>query len=262
MINQTLFDDGTRRWVFIGRDPERQQTLIDTNTYLVIHNDAGILLDPGGLETFPAVVSAVSKEMRVERLRALFASHQDPDIISSLSLWLGLCPELEVYCSWVWGLFIPHFGGGKAITPIPDEGGVLPVGDSRELRLIPAHYLHSSGNFSVYDPAAKILFSGDIGAALLPEHHQEIFVKDFAQHVRYMEGFHRRWMPSNEAKAKWIARVRQLDVRLMCPQHGAIFRDEDVTRFLSWFEALEVGSAVRVQAAGGITEGEAQRAAS
>jgi len=30
----------------------------------------------------------------------------------------------------------------------------------------------------------------------------------------------------------------------MCPQHGRIFQGDDVQRFLDWFEALEVGTAV------------------
>jgi len=57
-----------------------------------------------------------------------------------------------------------------------------------------------------------------------------------------MEGFHRRWMPSNRAKLDWIARVRKLDINYMAQQHGRIFSGEKVTKFLDWFEQLEVGS--------------------
>ncbi len=60
-----------------------------------------------------------------------------------------------------------------------------------------------------------------------------------------MEGFHRRWMPSNEAKNAWVARVRKLEVEQLCPQHGSILQGADVKRFLDWLEALEVGSATR-----------------
>ncbi len=30
----------------------------------------------------------------------------------------------------------------------------------------------------------------------------------------------------------------------MCPQHGGIFRGDDVPRFLDWLDKLEVGIAV------------------
>ena len=29
---------------------------------------------------------------------------------------------------------------------------------------LPAHFLHSVGNFHIYDPIAKILYTGDLGA--------------------------------------------------------------------------------------------------
>jgi flavorubredoxin len=52
-------------------------------------------------------------------------------------------------------------------------------------------------------------------------------------------------MPSEAAKQDWIRRVRKLDIELMCPQHGRIFRGDAVGQFLDWFEQLPVGTAVR-----------------
>jgi flavorubredoxin len=244
MVTHELYNDGTRAWYYFGRDPERQDHIIDTNEYLVLHGGKGMLLDPGGLEIFPSVVSAVSRQIELHDIEVLFSSHQDPDIVSSLSLWTGLIPDVKVYVSWVWGKFISHFGGGESLMPIPDEGMRLPLGGSEELQAVPAHYLHSSGNFSVYDPTARILFSGDIGAALLPDDYNAIFCRDFDEHIAYMEGFHRRWMPSDRAKRHWIDRVSKLRIDMMCPQHGAIFTGQDVGRFLNWFSELNVGSAV------------------
>ncbi|HHJ14523.1 MAG TPA: MBL fold metallo-hydrolase, partial [Gammaproteobacteria bacterium] len=90
---------------------------------------------------------------------------------------------------------------------------------------------------------AKILMSGDVGAALEPA-DAPMFVTDFAGHIPKMEMFHQRWMPSNRAKQEWIDRVRKLDIEYMAPQHGRIFKGEDVQRFLDWFEALEVGTGI------------------
>lgn len=115
--------------------------------------------------------------------------------------------------------------------------------DGADLKIIPAHYLHSSANFHIYDPKAKILMSGDVGAAL-EEDGAPVFVDDFNTHVEKMRFFHQRWMPSNQAKRDWIDRVRKLDIDIMAPQHGRIFRGDDVNRFLDWFESLQVGIAV------------------
>ncbi len=242
MIGQELFNDGTRRWLFFGRDPDLPAELIDTNEYVVLHGDKGLLLDPGGVEIFPAFAATLTQQVGLDNIEAILASHQDPDIVSSLPLWLDLCPGIKVHASWMWVKFLAHFGSGHdALSPLPDAGGALALGDSADLQAIPAHYCHSSGNFSLYDPRARILFSGDIGAALLPTGHGELYVTDFEAHIPFMEGFHRRWMPSNAAKQRWVQAVRELDVELLCPQHGAIFKGPHVGRFLDWFEALEVG---------------------
>jgi len=238
---QTIYQDGAHRWVAIARDPDKPGYVIDTNEYLVLNGNEGLLCDPGGMEIFPAVFSAVSAECDPRRISAIFASHQDPDIISSLSLWLEFKPELKCYVSWLWSSFIPHFGGGpETFISIPDPGMDIVLGD-RRMRAIPAHYLHSSGNFHLYDPTARLLFSGDIGAALLPASDSGLFVENFDAHIRHAEGFHRRWMGSEAAKRDWCERVSKLDIELMCPQHGAIYRGQDVQRFINWFSELKVG---------------------
>jgi flavorubredoxin len=158
---------------------------------------------------------------------------------------LDFNPQLQCYLSWLWSSFIPHFGGNATtFMAIPDEGMDISLGRLR-LRAVPAHYLHSSGNFNLYDPTAKVFFSGDIGAALLPPGQDDLFVKDFDRHIRHAEGFHRRWMGSNEAKMDWCTRVQEMEIDMLCPQHGAIYQGADVMRFINWFSELKVGSGLR-----------------
>lgn len=238
---QTIFQNGEHVWRVIARDPEKPDFLIDTNEYLISYNGKSLLTDPGGMEIFPSVFSAISSVTNPENIEALFASHQDPDIISSLSLWLEFNPNLPCYLSWLWAGFIPHFGGdNNTFRALPDEGAAI-ILNGLELHAISAHYLHSSGNFNLYDPQAKILFSGDIGAALLPSDEQSIFVQNFDKVIQAAEGFHRRWMGSNAAKNAWCEKVSALDIDMLCPQHGAIFQGSDVQRFINWFAELEVG---------------------
>lgn len=237
----TIFQDGDHKWIAIVRDNERPGHLIDTNEYLVMHGGKAMLLDPGGAEVFPAVFSALAGEFDPSDLSGVFASHQDPDICSSLALWLEFNPGMKCYVSWLWTSFIPHFGGtADTFVAIPDEGMEISL-DGLSLQAVPAHYLHSSGNFHLYDRQAKILFSGDVGAALLPPGHDALFVENFDAHIRHAEAFHKRWMGSNEAKRRWCERVAAMDVDMLCPQHGAIYRGEDVARFVNWFDELPVG---------------------
>lgn len=243
----TLFRRDDHYWQAFGQDPERPDRVIDTNQYVVRSGDAAILLDPGGIEVFPSMLAALTREIPVEQVKALFISHQDPDIGSSLPLWRRVCqPETDIYISWLWESFASHFDRDAVFTTIPDEGMEVSLSPSLRLRFLPAHYLHSSGNFNVYDPQARILFSGDIGAALIPRDRpaEGLFVTDFSRHIGYMEGFHRRWMPSPQARDAWIAQVSKLEIDILAPQHGLIFKGDDVKRFLDWFAALEIGSGI------------------
>lgn len=236
-----LYQHGQHSWTVIARDPDRPGHLIDTNEYLVIGDGVALLTDPGGQEIFPAVFGALSADFDPRKITHIFASHQDPDVISSLALWLAFNPRIRCYTSWLWKTFIPHFGGDEQVLiPLPDEGTTFSLG-SLTLEAVPAHYLHSSGNLHLYDPVAKILFSGDIGAALLPPDSGGLFVENFAAHIRHAEGFHRRWMGSNEAKDDWCERASKLDIEMLCPQHGAIYRGPDVARFIDWLSSLKVG---------------------
>ena len=235
--------DKRHQWIVFGRDPAKPEGIIDTNQYLIKTRDRALVLDPGGIEIFSSMLGSLLHHVPIEEITDLFASHQDPDIISSLGLWDQALPKAKLHSPWLWESFIRHFGlNNIEYVPVPDEGGDIDLG-SIKLELIPAHYLHSSGNLHVYDPQAKILMSGDVGAALEAP-GADMFVDDFDAHVDSMKMFHQRWMPSNKAKNDWIKRVRKLDVEIMAPQHGRLFKGDDVQRFLDWFEALEVGIAI------------------
>lgn len=244
MKSQIIYQGPQHAWHMLGRDAEKPAKIIDTNQYVIRTANRAIILDPGGIELFSPMLAGVLRIAPVEQITDLFASHQDPDIISSLGLWDQALPKASLHSPWLWEGFIRHFGMDNIqFKPIADDGGEMEM-DGMRFQFIPAHYLHSSGNHHVYDPQAKILFSGDIGAAL-ERIDAPMFVDDFDSHVRHMQMFHQRWMPSNTAKNAWVQRVRRLEIDMMCPQHGRIFKGDDVKRFLDWFERLEVGIAVK-----------------
>ncbi|MEM7676538.1 MAG: MBL fold metallo-hydrolase [Myxococcota bacterium] len=243
MKSEVLFERPGHKWVMIGRDPDRRDEIVDTNELAIITDGGTLLMDPGGIEIFPKVLSELTRYVSPGEVEVLFASHQDPDIISSLPMWLDLCPDVKTYVSWIWCPYVSHFATGRdaAIVGIPDGGQTISVGASLKVQAVPAHYCHSSGNFSLFDPEARILFSGDIGSAFLSGSDTELFVEDFDAHVEMMRSFHSRWMPSHAALTAWTQRVRALEPRLIAPHHGRIFKGDDVWRLLDWLDGLDVG---------------------
>jgi len=235
--------DKQHQWFILARDDLSSKKIIDTNQYMVRHGDRALLIDPGGVELFAPMLSSILRDVPIAHVTDLFASHQDPDIISSLGLWDQVLGNAKLHGPWLWEGFIRHFGMENIeYVPVRDDGGTIELG-GLNLQIVPAHYLHSSGNIHIYDKEAKIFFSGDVGAAL-EDHNAPMYVDDFESHIPKMEYFHQRWMPSNRAKSVWVERVSRLDIDMMVPQHGRIFKGDDVKRFLNWFDKLAVGIGV------------------
>ena len=239
----TLFDRDGHRNLLVHDLTEG--SMVQANQHLIVAGSEAMILDPGGHKIYTKLFAQLASVLPPKGLRHVFLSHQDPDIISSLALWLVFNPELKCHLSWLWSEFVPHFGGNReTFIAIPDEGTRIQLG-KRQLQAVPAHYLHSSGNFHLYDADARILFSGDVGGAMLPPEQDAAFVTDFDRHIRHAKGFHQRWMGSKDAVLDWCERAAALSIDLLCPQHGAVYQGADVTRFINWFAELDVGSGIK-----------------
>lgn len=216
---------------------------VQANQFLVSDHKHAALIDPGGELTYSRLFMALSKYINVKELDYVVASHQDPDIVASLNKWL-VGTDAQVVVPELWERFIPHFTRpGKIsgrIVAMPDRGANLTLG-SFVLKALPAHFLHAEGNFQFYDPISKILFSGDMGANLPPTGDLDEPVTELAEIMPHMDGFHRRYMNSNRVCRFWAGMVRQLDIKLMVPQHGRAFSGAAIADFISYIENLQCG---------------------
>ncbi len=244
-----LFNDGNHRCLAFENLVSGDG--IQANQFLIIHDRHTALIDPGGDLTYTPLFMEVIKHVTIKELDYVIASHQDPDIIASLDKWMTYT-NCQIACSELWSRFLPHLipkhleqvsnrslGKSRYIS-IPDKGMDLPFGDT-VIKAIPAHFLHSVGNFHFYDPVSKILFSGDLGASLTDE-NLDLPVTDFDAHIPAMASFHRRYMASNKACRLWANMARNLDVEMVVPQHGRSFKGKEViSQFIDWVEKLECG---------------------
>ena len=241
-IGKVLYEDADHKFIWLGTDNRYSKGVIQTMQYLIIDRGRGTLLDPGGVHLFSRVVAAVSRYISIDKVDTIFFSHQDPDVSSGIALWLGVT-KARVYVSALWTRFLPHFGivDTSRVLPIEDSGGTLALPSGAKMRFVPSHFMHSPGHFSLFDERSRILFSGDIGAAVFGDGDDTVFVEDFQRHVPLIEGFHTRYIASNAVAKKWCSIVSALKPEMIAPQHGAIYRGESVAKFLSWLSALRCG---------------------
>ncbi|WP_457640649.1 oxygen-binding di-iron domain-containing protein [Persephonella sp.] len=241
-MDKILFEKKNHKFILLGFAESKEEQGIPSNQYLIVHNKKGVLLDPGGFGLFPVLLSRVMKYVSLQNIQNIILSHQDPDICGGLNIWMEMTGA-KVYISRLWLRFIPHYDikDIDKIYGVPDEGMDLEITSGFKLKLIPAHFLHSPGQINVYDPVSKILFTGDIGAGLLPCSENKLFVADFDNYVKCIEAFHKRYMASNEALRKWVREVEKLDIDIIAPQHGYLFSGENVEKLLKYLYDLKCG---------------------
>lgn len=240
-----LYNDGSHIvHAFYDLVDDGAEGAVQANQFLVVDNGHGALIDPGGNMTYTGLLMDMQKYFSSKDLDYILASHPDPDIIASVNKWF-IASHCKVMISSLWTRFVPHFTNGRdvadRIVGIPDEGMKIPLGQCK-IMAVPAHFMHAEGNFQFYDPIAKILFSGDLGTSLVSHQKASEPVTDFDSHVRYMEGFHRRYIVTGKVTRFWAQMVRKLDIEQIVPQHGCRFvGKEAVNRFIDWMEKLECG---------------------
>lgn len=236
-------DDNHACYMFSDLIEEGGQA-VQANQFLIVDGDTGAIIDPGGNLAYNELYMGMSKHFPPHKLSYLIASHADPDILAALDRWLTSTPALLVI-SRVWERFVPHLTKAgktdKRIIGVPDSGARLPLG-RHELWLLPAHFMHSEGNFHFYDPISRILFTGDLGASMVSGAQAGQFVTDLKAHIPLMEGFHRRYMVSNKILRLWVNMARQLEISMLVPQHGSpITGQQAIHDFFNWIENLMCG---------------------
>lgn len=236
---EILFENNNHKNIFF-KDLTSGE-MVQANQHIIIHNKEMLILDPGGHKVYPKLLSELGKVKGDAEIKYIFMSHQDPDIVAATNGWL-MVTDAKALLPGLWSRFIPHFGVDdyliSRLTSISDEGLNLNI-DDLAINIIPAHFLHSPGNFSVYDPLSKILYSGDIGASLGVS---DTYVTNFEEHIKYMEPFHKRYMSGNAAIKKWLKLIDNLDIEVIAPQHGSIMKGKEiVNKFKIWFSELKCG---------------------
>jgi len=217
---------------------------VQCNQFLVVNGKHSAIIDPGGDLIYNDLFVQSYRYLFTKNLEYVIGSHQDPDIISSLNKWL-VGSDCKIIVPALWERFIPHFAPSGSvknrIIGIPDKGMDIHLGNA-VIKALPAHFLHSEGNFQFYDPVAKILFSGDMGGSQTHINISKPLTENFAGYIPNLEKFHKRYMNSNKICRFWVNMVRPLELEWIVPQHGRSFRGREVIdAFLNWIEKLECG---------------------
>ena len=221
-------------WLGISED-----TAFRCNVYLVKDGNEGILVDPGGRQSFSQVRERLEQIMPVESVVGMILCHQDPDVAGSMVQWLELNPEMRVYSTPRTHVLLPHYGRSGYVAHDVEQFPELPLSSGAKLLFLPAPFLHFPGAFVTYDSASGYLFSGDIWAAL--DTDWRLVVADFEAHRPKMDLFHKDYMASHVASNGFVRSLAGLDIHAILPQHGSLIRREHVPPAMEYLQQLRCG---------------------
>ena len=71
-----LNQNNKNRWLILGHDVERPINVADTNNVVIMSGKEGSLIDPGGLEVFPKVLSTVNLSLPIRNIKNIILTSE------------------------------------------------------------------------------------------------------------------------------------------------------------------------------------------
>ncbi len=218
-----------------------------TNPYLILDGEEAVLIDPGSEMHFGFVIDKIEKVADVKKVRHIILQHQDPDLCGSAKKFEEIVPGINIYNP-ARSSVLTRFYGIKNIIPVK-EGDALKLKSGRVLRFIMTPYCHSPGAMMTYDEKSKIIFTSDIFGAFNVGWELYADMVGDEKHFQSVKRFMEPYMASKEAMGNVIRIMENLDIKMICPQHGSIIR-KDVKKWIGRLKEMNYGLALKQDVVG------------
>ena len=221
-------------WVgmYLENDP------FQCHPYLIENGDASVLIDPGSMLEFDAVVAKINTVSDMSRIKYIILHHQDPDLAASVPEMEKLIDrkDLKIITHSRMVPLIKHYLIRSEYYEIDRYAHRLQA-DGLDLQFVTTPYCHSPGAFVTYDLHTKTLFSGDIFGGI-GESWDFYAGDDYFERARQ---FHAEYMPSRDIFNYALKKMEVLDLELIAPQHGSIIKKPQISPLIEQMKALECG---------------------
>lgn len=243
MLCHVLAEQGERVWLVFRRPAAAENGARYTSHYVVCAGDEALLIDPGGPADFGPLLAAVSEKIDIQKITAIIASRGAAQIAGALGMWAEvLGHETPIYAA---DMLLPdllHIDPDLNLQGVGENGAEVSMADGGGLHILPAPYLPTASAVSVYDPTARVLYTGDIGTVEGQWADDTTpFSAQFSLVGHAMNAFHQSWFASGPARDDWLSRIEGLSVDIIAPRAGPCFQGKDVLHFIRWLAAMDVG---------------------
>ena len=243
MLCHVLAEEGARTWLVFRRPVASASGLRFTNHYVVCSNDQAILIDPGGAADFGPLLAAIADNLALDNISGIIITQRSSQGSGSIGMWAeALGYGLPIYASDMIATDLLHTDANLNIETISENGGEVPMADGSGLHMMPAPYLPTAASMSIYDPAARVLYTSDIGTAEGAWADDATpFCEQFSLISHAMNAYHQTWLPSVAARDDWLSRIDGLEIEIIAPRAGPCFRGKDIEHFKRWLGSIDLG---------------------
>lgn len=219
---------------FHGYTTDRGSTY---NAYLIVDEKITLIdtCKPGFTEE---MLERISQVIEPSRIDVIIANHVEQDHSGGLPVMRQAAPHATIYTSDPAGIkgLTAHYGD-LGYTGMK-TGDTLNIG-KRKLVFQQMQMVHWPDNMAVYSPTDKILFSNDAFGQHLATSYRfddEVGAEVYRQAKKYYANI---VMPYNKQVKKVLEAVEPLDIEVIAPAHGVIWRNDVagiVQRYHEWAE--------------------------
>ena len=206
------------------------------NPYLLLDKGSAILFEPGSVLDVEVVMAKVKRLVPLEKLEAIVVSHQDPDLCSAIPIFEQNGFSGCICCHERAATIIQFYGVKSPFYYVDQHNFQYQMKNGKDLRFLYAPYLHFPAAIMTYLPKQKAVISGDLFGAITNDWH--LYAPEDYQES--MITFHEIYMPSHEILDSAMNQLLQLDINLICPQHGSIIA-RDCKKYIEILKNLDCG---------------------
>jgi len=207
--------------------------------YFIENGDESILIDPGSLLEFDAVIQKVQEITPLKNIKYVILHHQDPDICASIVEIENVInrDDLKIVTHSRMSLLIKHYMVSSSYYEIDKNNFELHTDNGLYLQFLTTPYCHSPGAFVTYDPNTKILYSSDIFGGV--EESWNFYADE--DYFEQAKSFHSEYMPSKDIFNYTLRKIERLDLELIAPQHGSLIKKEFIAPLIDKMKNLDCG---------------------
>ncbi|MDL2308827.1 FprA family A-type flavoprotein [Bacteroidales bacterium OttesenSCG-928-C03] len=228
MDDQILGISNSVQWIGVLDRDIKTFDIIMTTEYGTTYNAYFInaqkkaIVDTAKETFFDTYLAKLKSVTKLDEIEYIIVSHTEPDHSGSLRRILELAPNATVVASAPALKYLRDQIGHDFPQQVAKDGDIIDLGD-QHLRIISAPSLHWPDTIYSYLEEEEILFTCDsFGAHFCHEAMYDDLVGNYDEAYQYY--FDVILKPFSKFYLKAIDKIKNLDIKAICPGHGPILR--------------------------------------